>query len=192
MSILPRLSIATKLYAIFALLAIATVALAATAVLSARHHNALTREFEAASQGAQNVERLNGLIYAVRLESRGISCRREMPPPRTTPSACAATTTRSATSSPNGNGPSLPGDMAQFEALSDRIKQFQEFNREPDPQGRRSSARSRSRTGARSRATTRFASRSTRISKRSASSIRTAPSAPTPRSTRASIRPPGP
>ncbi len=72
MSILPRLSIATKLYAIFALLAIATVALAAVAVVNARHHNALTQEFEAASQGAKHVERLNGLIYAVAMESRGI------------------------------------------------------------------------------------------------------------------------
>ena len=72
MSILPRLSIATKLYAIFALLAIATVALAAVAVVNARHHNALTQEFEAASQGAKHIERLNGLIYAATMELRGI------------------------------------------------------------------------------------------------------------------------
>jgi methyl-accepting chemotaxis protein len=72
MSILPRLSIATKLYAILALLAIATVALAAVAVVNAWHHNALTQEFEAASQGAKHVERLNGLVYAVAMESRGI------------------------------------------------------------------------------------------------------------------------
>src|SRR5688572_3824644 len=72
MSILPRLSIASKPYATFALLAIATVALAVVAVVNARHHNALTHEFEAASQGAKHVERLNGLIYAVAMESRGI------------------------------------------------------------------------------------------------------------------------
>src|SRR5687767_8463542 len=72
MAILARLSIATKLYAIFALVAIVTVALAVTAVIGARHHDALTRNFQAAYQGAQNVARLNALIYAVRLESRGI------------------------------------------------------------------------------------------------------------------------
>ena len=72
MAILPRLSIATKLYAIFALLAIATMALAAVAVINARHHSALTQEFEAAAQGANHIERLNGLIYAVDMESRGI------------------------------------------------------------------------------------------------------------------------
>ena len=72
MSILPRLSIATKLYAIFALLAIVTVALAAVAVVNSHHHSDLTQEFDAASRGAKHVERLNGLIYAARLESRGI------------------------------------------------------------------------------------------------------------------------
>ena len=39
---LPQLSIAAKLYAIFALLATVTVALAAVAVVNARHHAALT------------------------------------------------------------------------------------------------------------------------------------------------------
>ena len=47
----PRLSIATKLYAIFALLATATVVLALVAVVNARRHAALTEEFEAAAAG---------------------------------------------------------------------------------------------------------------------------------------------
>ena len=68
MARVPRLSIATKLYAIFALLATATVVLALVAVVNARRHAALTDEFEAALQGSQNVERINGLIYAVVME----------------------------------------------------------------------------------------------------------------------------
>ena len=72
MARVPRLSIASKLYAIFALLATATVVLALVAVVSARRHAALTNEFEAALQGSQNVERVNGLIYAVVMESRGV------------------------------------------------------------------------------------------------------------------------
>lgn len=68
----PRLSIAGKLYAIFALLATATVALALVAVINARRHVALTDEFEAALQGSQNVERINGLIYAVVMDGRGV------------------------------------------------------------------------------------------------------------------------
>ena len=43
---LPKLSIAAKLYAIFALLATVTVALAGVAILNARRHVALTREFK--------------------------------------------------------------------------------------------------------------------------------------------------
>jgi methyl-accepting chemotaxis protein len=52
---LPPFSIATKLYAIFALLATVTVALAAVAVVNSRQQAALTGEFEFAFQGALNV-----------------------------------------------------------------------------------------------------------------------------------------
>ena len=69
---LPKFSIATKLYAIFALLATVTVVLALVAALSARRHAALTDEFEAAFHGSQNVERINSLIYAVVMDSRGV------------------------------------------------------------------------------------------------------------------------
>ncbi len=75
---LPSFSIAAKLYAIFALLATATVALAVVAVLNARRHAALTGEFEAAFAGAINVERVNTLIYAAEMESRGILWRRTL------------------------------------------------------------------------------------------------------------------
>jgi methyl-accepting chemotaxis protein len=69
---LPKLSIAAKLYAIFALLATTTIALSVVAVSSARHHAALTDEFDSANAGTWNVERVNGLIYAVVMESRGV------------------------------------------------------------------------------------------------------------------------
>jgi methyl-accepting chemotaxis protein len=69
---LPSLSIAAKLYTIFALLATVTVALSLMAVFNSRSNAALTNEFERAFLGAQNVERVNGLIYAVVMESRGV------------------------------------------------------------------------------------------------------------------------
>jgi methyl-accepting chemotaxis protein len=69
---LPKLSIAARLYAIFALMAVTTVALSMVAVSNARHHAALTDEFESANAGSWNVERINGLIYATVMESRGI------------------------------------------------------------------------------------------------------------------------
>jgi methyl-accepting chemotaxis protein len=69
---LPKLSIAARLYVIFTLLATVTVALAAAAIVHAVRHVAMTKEFESAFVGAENVERVNSLIYAVVMESRGI------------------------------------------------------------------------------------------------------------------------
>jgi methyl-accepting chemotaxis protein len=56
------LSIAAKLYLIFALLATVTVALASITVTGARRHAALTAEFGSAFTGVLNVERVNALI----------------------------------------------------------------------------------------------------------------------------------
>jgi methyl-accepting chemotaxis protein len=90
----------------------------------------LTEEYEAAFQGAQNVERINGLIYAVRLESRGIL----MSPDEVAAKSFAASTIRYN----DRLGDVLtewqwvvrPEDAAQFEALAARIRQYQEFNRD--------------------------------------------------------------
>jgi methyl-accepting chemotaxis protein len=75
---LPKLSIAAKLYAIFVLMATITAALSVVAVSKARHHQALTDEFESANVGTWNVERVNGLIYAVVMESRGVYMARDL------------------------------------------------------------------------------------------------------------------
>ena len=69
---LPKLSIAAKLYAIFALMATTTVALSVVAVLGRAPPPELTDEFESANAGTLNVEQVNGLIYAVVMESRGV------------------------------------------------------------------------------------------------------------------------
>ena len=69
---LPALSISTKLYAIFATLALIAVALAAVTLAQTRRQMAMTDEFQTAFVGAQNVERINSLIYAVVMESRGV------------------------------------------------------------------------------------------------------------------------
>src|SRR5664279_4881981 len=53
-------------------MALTTIALSGVAVSNARHHAALTDEFESANAGTWNVERVNGLIYAVVMESRGV------------------------------------------------------------------------------------------------------------------------
>src|SRR6201999_2168395 len=55
-----------------------TVALSMVAVSKARHHQALTDDFESANVGTWNVERVNGLIYAVVMESRGVYMSRDL------------------------------------------------------------------------------------------------------------------
>src|SRR5690348_10874206 len=67
-----RVSIAAKLYAIFALMAMTTLAVSLVAASAARNHAALTDEFEYANAGSRNVERINGLIYATEAQARAI------------------------------------------------------------------------------------------------------------------------
>ena len=68
----PQLSIAAKLYVIFALLATMTGGACRGCGHSAHRHASLTDEFESAYAGSLNVQRVDALIYAVVMESRGI------------------------------------------------------------------------------------------------------------------------
>ncbi|HVZ54902.1 MAG TPA: HAMP domain-containing methyl-accepting chemotaxis protein [Pseudolabrys sp.] len=67
-----KLSIANKLYAIFALMATITVVLSAVAVSTAREHVALTRNFDAANTQSSEVKHISALIYAAYSNSRAI------------------------------------------------------------------------------------------------------------------------
>jgi methyl-accepting chemotaxis protein len=67
-----RLTVAAKLYAVFALVATVTVLLAATAFRQSYQQTVLFDEFQSSFEGSQNVERVNALIYAVVMESRGV------------------------------------------------------------------------------------------------------------------------
>src|SRR4029077_7708299 len=67
-----RLSLASKLYSIFALFALITAAITALSDYNTRRSTELTEAIETASSAALNVERVNSLVYAVVMESRGI------------------------------------------------------------------------------------------------------------------------
>jgi len=130
MSKLPQFSISTKLYALFALLAGLTVALAIYAVYNSREHAALSAELQAAAHGARSVERVNSLIYAVVMESRGIYM---------SPDVAAAKRYGANLLKFNGEIGSIvtdwqkivqADDAAQFDEFSKRIKQFIEFRNE--------------------------------------------------------------
>jgi methyl-accepting chemotaxis protein len=72
-------SLALKLYSIFALFALLTAAITALSDYNTRSSAELTQSIEIASQAALNVERVNSLVYAVVMESRGIYMSTELP-----------------------------------------------------------------------------------------------------------------
>jgi methyl-accepting chemotaxis protein len=67
-----RFSLAAKLYLVFALFAVLTAAITALSDYNTRQNAALTDAIETAGRAALNVERVNSLVYAVVMESRGI------------------------------------------------------------------------------------------------------------------------
>ena len=127
---LPHFSIATKLYAIFALLATVTVALAVVAAVNARHHQVLADEFDAAQAGAQNVERANGLIYAVMMEARGIFLARDVASAKPLAEGLLSLTDRIGGVVAEWQTRMRADDASQFIEFSTRASQFQNFARE--------------------------------------------------------------
>jgi methyl-accepting chemotaxis protein len=67
-----RLSLAARLYSIFALFALLTAAITALSDYNARRSAELTHGIETVNLAALNVERVNSLVYAVVMESRGV------------------------------------------------------------------------------------------------------------------------
>jgi methyl-accepting chemotaxis protein len=72
-------SLAFKLYSIFALFAVLTAAITALSDYNTRRDAELTEAIETASQAALNVERVNSLVYAMVMESRGIYMSIDLP-----------------------------------------------------------------------------------------------------------------
>ncbi len=127
---LPKLTIAAKLYAIFALMATTTLALSVVAVLSARHHAALTDEFESANAGIWNVERVNGLIYAVVMESRGIYMSHDLKTSKVYADGIIDFNKQIAKTVEDWKSSVRAEDAQQFKAFSQRINKFIEFRNE--------------------------------------------------------------
>jgi methyl-accepting chemotaxis protein len=67
-----RFSLAAKLYSIFALFAVLTAAITFLSDYNTRRNADLTETVATASRAALNVERVNSLVYAVVMESRGV------------------------------------------------------------------------------------------------------------------------
>src|SRR3984893_4968086 len=76
---MPRLSIAAKLYSIFGLFALVSGLIGLVSNFSNQQGARLGEEIAAASAGAENIERVNALIYAVVMESRGVYMSTDLP-----------------------------------------------------------------------------------------------------------------
>jgi methyl-accepting chemotaxis protein len=124
---LPHFSIATKLYAIFALLATVTVGLAVVAVVNARHHAALTNEFEGALAGSQNVDRANGLIYGVMMEARAIYLARDAKAAEVYAESMLSINDRIGAVVADWQTRMRADDSVQFTEFSVRASRFQQF-----------------------------------------------------------------
>lgn len=127
---MPRLSLSAKLYTIFSLLAAATLALALVAVVQSRRNAAMVADFERAFMGAQNVERVNGLIYAVVMESQGVYMSADIASAKRYGDLLLKFNDRIAALVKDWRRAVLPEDVAQFEQFEQRIRQFIEFRRE--------------------------------------------------------------
>src|SRR5436305_5234015 len=127
---LPSLSIAAKLYALFALLATVNVALSLLAVLNARNNTTLSKEFERAFLRTQNVARVNGLVYAVVMESRGIYMSPDIPSAKRYGTLLLQFNERIATVVTDWRKHVGAADAEQFAAFEKRIQQFMEFRKE--------------------------------------------------------------
>lgn len=126
----PRLSIASKLYAIFALLAAVTMSLAMVAVVNSRHHSELINAFESAFHGSVNVERVNGLIYAVMMESRGIYLSADGQNAREYAEGLSKFNDRIGAALADWQIHVAPEDSPYFSEFAIRVAQFQDFRRE--------------------------------------------------------------
>jgi methyl-accepting chemotaxis protein len=71
-AIAPRHSLAVKLYSIFALFAVLTALITWLSNYNAHRSAELTHAIETANLAALNVQRVNSLVYAVVMESRGV------------------------------------------------------------------------------------------------------------------------
>jgi len=125
-----RLSLAAKLYSTFALIALLT---AATAVLS--HYNTqrngeLTEAIETANRAALNVQRVNSLVYAVVMESRGVYMSAEPADVKKYGDGLLKFNDQILGVVKNWESIIQADDAEQFATFKKRIEQFVEFRKE--------------------------------------------------------------
>src|SRR5258705_1212516 len=125
-----RLSLAAKLYSIFALFAVLTAAITALSDYNTRRNTELTEAIETASRAALNVERVNSLVYAVVMESRGVYMSTEVANVKKYGEGLVKFNERILFVVKNWEALVQADDAEQFATFKKRIEQFVEFRKE--------------------------------------------------------------
>ena len=127
---LPQLSIATKLYGLFTAMTLVIATLAVVSVFNSQSFMKLEREIESASVGARNVERVNSLIYAVVMESRGVYMSQDVATAKRFGAGLLKFNDEIGAIVKEWQKDVGADDREHFDAFAKRIAQFQEFRRE--------------------------------------------------------------
>ena len=127
---LPKLSIAAKLYCIFALFAAVSALLAFASNLNTRQQAQLGEEVAVAAQAAEHIERVNALIYAVVMESRGIYMSSDVPTVKKYAEGLLKFNDQIADVVTRWQKIVRADDAEQFAAFAKRVDQFREFRKE--------------------------------------------------------------
>jgi methyl-accepting chemotaxis protein WspA len=130
MTLFAKLSISTKLHVLFALLAVITVACATITIRGLRQQELLANDVGSAYLGARYVEKINGLIYAVVMESRGIYMSSDLSTARPFVKNLLDFNERIENVVEEWHGTLHPEDVTQFDGFARRIGQFVGFRKE--------------------------------------------------------------
>src|SRR5258705_13104187 len=125
-----RLSLAAKLYSFFALFAVLTAAITALSDYNTRRSTELTEAIETASHAALNVERVNSLVYAVVMESRGVYMSTDVANVKKYGEGLLKFNERILAVVKNWEALVQADDAEQFATFKKRIEQFVEFRKE--------------------------------------------------------------
>src|SRR5487761_2392661 len=125
-----RFSLSIKMYAIFALFALLTAAITALSAFNTRRGTELTAAIQTASLAALNVERVNSLVYAVVMESRGIYMSTELPVIKKYGDGLHKFSDKLLGVVKNWESIVQTDDAQQFAVFKKRIDQFVEFRKE--------------------------------------------------------------
>ena len=125
-----RFSLAAKLYSVFALFALLVAAITALSQYNTSQNAALTEAVSTASRAALNVERINSLVYAVVMESRGVYMSTEPAVVKKYGDGLLKFNGRILDVVKNWEGMVQDDDAQQFSAFKKRIQQFVDFRKE--------------------------------------------------------------